>query len=534
MRKFLSVFLCVALLCLSFPGLVLAQDTAKQAFISTCLGNFDKSLQIQQPYLQALPQNTIKFDLAADLTDINIDLDDGAKISYPAGKATITMAFNVQDKQGSLEFNGQLGKQDIHGQIFLDKNGLIVPRSTIISLANNGADFSEWGDLNALPEYLVYSSPLYDVMFEAMQQSFQEESLNKQMAFAKLLIKDLLQIIPDECYVYSGSGIGLDLTKIDFSSPELLSNIKQYGTEITETFIASMNKPSTISDAQFQELQNQMRTEMLKGIENLTTEELVRFTQQIPVSIQKFQFYLSSDGQENSMIIQCAVTPINTDIMATGQGKMQIGSNKIDSQQNNYLSINSPYLQMHLTIDSNSAVDVKGISFTSRLSGDLSADKKMSMSGVLNLIGSYDWSGQNSIAIPEITAKNSKKAAFPDSPVQVRQDNMVLPGLNPMMIKGSAIVQARDLANALGCSIVWQDPDTIIISNGSKAGDLVMHIGSADYQIGDNVYEMANAPFTMMDKAYVPLRPVAQYCGLTVDWDPIGRCVTLKQLAPMH
>ncbi len=527
MRRIVSVFLCVALLCLSSPGLAQADNTPKQAFISAYLNSMNQSLQIQKFYVQALPENTVKMNLTADLSDVNIILEDGTRISNMPGQASMAMAFNLQDKKGSLDFKGQLGLYTLQGQVFLDKDGMIITRDTIRSLADHGADFSELGDLSILPPYLVYPSAMNETMFEALQDSFREDSMNKQIDGAKILITYLLEMIPDNCYSYSDSGIVLDLKKIDFTSPQLLKSIKSYGIKIGDTVIASTEKPATMSDAEFQDLKTSMRTEINQGIENLTTEDIVDFTQQIPVSFKDCEIVLSRDGLESSLNVQCSVAPLNSDIRVFSQGKVQIVSDKVNSQGSGSFLINSPELRIDIDINSTGTADAKGVSFNARISGSASAPDT-SVSGILDLKGIFDWSSQDSIAMPEITAQNSKVITSATSSVPILLDNRELYSLTPIMMEGTAMVPVRDLADALGCSVTWRAPDTVIISNSSgSAGDMVIHTGSTTYQIGGIEYEMTKAPFEMAGRVIVPLRPVAEYCGSTVVWDPVNSRIML-------
>lgn len=84
----------------------------------------------------------------------------------------------------------------------------------------------------------------------------------------------------------------------------------------------------------------------------------------------------------------------------------------------------------------------------------------------------------------------------------------------------------RDLAEGLGCEIVWLPPDTVILSDGIHE-DMTLTINAQSYQVGDESFPCDVPPQIINDYTYVPVRLIAEYFGFTAEWDELNKALLL-------
>ena len=327
MRKFAVGIICIALLCLSMPGIAKADITPKKAFEGYYLNYLDKSVQLQESLQKTLLTKTLKLDVDADLKDVNIDLTDGTKLSNVSGNVSYDLAFNLANMNGLCDFNAKLSKYDVKGQVFMSKDGIILPRETIQSLATTGADFSELGDLNKLPSYVVYSTGMSESEWTAFNQAFTSSmsAQEGQTAQIKSLMEEILEIIPDNCYYYSGSYAVLDLTKLSLTSEELLSNLKNHSESLADKFmVMSMNNPALKNDPNFKESMAQVKSQMIAGINNLTIDDLAKFQKEIPFSLNKCQIFASNNDSKSAIDITGNIAGNSLHLATQGNNKLPV------------------------------------------------------------------------------------------------------------------------------------------------------------------------------------------------------------------
>lgn len=533
MRKIAVGIICITLLFLSMPGIASAKATPKKAFEGYYLNYLDKSVKLQETLQEALLTKTLKLSVDADLKDINIDLTDGTKLSNVSGNASFDFAFNLANMNGLCDFNAKLSNYDVKGLVFMSKDGIIVPRETIQSLATAGVDFSELGDLNKLPAYVVYSTSMSEGEWTAFNQAFTSglSTQKEQTEQVESLMKEILEIIPDNCYYYSGSYAVLDLTKLSLTSEELLSNLKSHSESLTDKVMAiSMSNPTVKDNPDFKESMAQARSQMITSINNLTIDDMAKFQEMVPFSLNKCQIFVSRNGTKSTIDITGNIDGNSIHLATQDNEKLQ--PDVITSDGNLDLSFQIPDLNLDLNMVGNSITYASKATGKLALSGKADGDQN-SLSGKVDLNTDFDWSRVSAINIPVIDEQNSKRVEpkiAENNAIQVYMDGdpISFSDTPPQISNGRVMLTLQDAVATLDCNAHSEPPDTIIFSCEGK-DDLIMHLDSTSYQIGDQIYSMDVAPYMASDQTYVPIRVIAEYYGLLVDWDEASRTVFIYQ-----
>lgn len=532
MKRCAALVLCFALLLLALPGPGYALDPPKTAFITNYMYYFDTSTRIQQVFYAALQQKTIRVSMDANLLSNNIILEDGTTLSNVPGRGSISMTFNLADKQAAVNFSGQISKYNLAGQVYLDDQGVIIPKETIKSLASNGMSFPELGDISQLPEFVIYPGEMDASGWKEIDQGLKmaEFSKSQQVEALKALFREILMTIPDQCYYYSGTDPVLDLARITLSSPELLDNLKKHSETLADKFVATMNKPDNMTTQEFLVMKAEMKKEIISGIKKLNADELAALAGDIPVTVSKFQIIAGADRCESIVALESNL-PDNTRLAFTMKSTSKASANDISTLFYGDFSLNTNGLELDLQLNGDGKADTSKGSFNLSLSGK-GEDPKNVISGRLGLNGSADWSGQNQVIIPYINQYNSIRIVrqpLPEPPIRVFLDGQELYFEHPAWInEGGTMIQVSEIVKTLGYDISWQPPDSVLISSGS-GNDLKLILNSSKYYIGGQEYKMPGSPEIIDGRLYAPLRVLAQYGGLKIEWDAALRWVTLTR-----
>ena len=537
MKKITAGILILMLMLLSMPGMAVAGESPKQAFINYYTDYFAQSMQLQQQVLNALTTDTVQLRANADLKDFNMVLDDGTAVSNVSGNASLLLDFSLAQGKGSCSFQSKMLEYDIQGQVYIRGDEIIVTRETIQSLSNAGADFSELGNPGQLPPYIVFplglNEPEQAGFNMALKQSitYQEE----QMQGIQDLLVEILEIIPDSCYSYDQNYAVLDLTRIAKDPQQLLNNLKSHSESLSDkVFGTFMSYPSLQSDPQFETQMMQARNEMVAAINNLTIADLNEFQKSIPFTLKKGKLYASADRHKASVEITGEVE--NNDIGFALNSEVRLSGDAMASIEKYDLSIHTSDFKLVLNLSADSSINPNQAACKMTLSGQWQEGKDIddinSVSGKVNLDMDLDWSGNGNIVIPPINAQNSKRVE-PDNnnqSIQVYLDGekISLYGAEPIVSNGRTLIPVAVLTAALGGSTEWQPPDTIVLSNGSE-NQLVMRLNSTSYKIGAQEYTMDAPPVVQDGRTYVPVRVIAEYFGLSVYWDADNRIVYLNR-----
>lgn len=540
MRKITAAMLIVMVMLLSMPGMAAAAETPKQDFISYFTAYYTQSMQLQQTIFEAMNTETLHFNANANLREFEMVQDDGTTISNIPGNGSVTLDFNLAQSKGAGHFEGSLFDKQVNGHIYISGDDIIIPRETILSLNNIGADFSELGDLNQLPAYIVFPLDISADEKSAITAAWSESIVyqEQQMAVAQDLVVEILEIIPDRCYSYSGGFAVLDLHQIARDPAQLLTNLKNHSESLSDKFAAILlSNPTLKNDSNFQYQITQSKNEIVAAINSLTIEDLKEFQKNTPINLKQGKVYASPARIKADLDL--SGTFGDAEISFNLQQDTRLTSNQMNSLQKAQLSVHTDEFKLNLNLSSEGSTDFNKVAGKMTLSGQWNEVKDKGdvnqARAVLDMDMNLDWSGKNAINIPQLNANNSKtvqpsnhQVKKPDQPIQVVLDGQKIPlqGINPIVSNGRTMLPAAVLADALGGSASWQPPDTVTLSNGS-ADQMVMRIDSTEYTVGDQSYTMDASPFIQEGRTYVPVRVIAEYFSLSVMWDPDNRIIFL-------
>lgn len=532
MKRMAALILCLSLLMAALPLTVMADDTPKMAFTDYYLNYYDSSVEVQNFFMQALAKNTIKFELDADLLSSNVVLDNGANLSNVPGHASLDLAFNLKSHKAALDFQAAVAQYDVQGKVYFTEQGMILPKQTIRSLAASGADFSELGDLNQLPDYLVYPSGMSSDDWDTIDRQMQIIQVNqtKQAEATRALLREILWTIPDQCYYYSGSDPVLDLTQISLDSPELLAGLKAHSATLAERSVEIVSKPDNVSAQDWETMKSGMKAEIIAGINGLTSEQMAQMAKEMPFDLKKCKITINNNRCHTELAVQMNL-PDNTRMALGMQSVATTSSGAANSQIYGDFSLNASAFRLDISVNGNSSVNKTQGQFDLNISGS-GSDKKNTVSGKLGLDAKLDWSGTGGVTVPSLNSINSRVVQAPapvDQSIRVYLDGQEIyfTGNPPWISEGNTMVQLSSLAQALGCTVEWQPPDTIIISNGAN-DNLTLYLGSTSYFIGGREFQSNAVPAVVDGRTYIPLRVLTDYYQLTVDWDAATRTIKLR------
>src|SRR5690606_37387526 len=96
----------------------------------------------------------------------------------------------------------------------------------------------------------------------------------------------------------------------------------------------------------------------------------------------------------------------------------------------------------------------------------------------------------------------------------------------PVPRNGSTFVPIRDIFEALGATVVWNNSTQEI---NAQRGDtrIWLQIGNRTARVGQDQRWLSQAPFLYSQSTLVPLRFVSEALGANVDWDGSQRLVRI-------
>ncbi|MEN6391234.1 MAG: copper amine oxidase N-terminal domain-containing protein [Syntrophomonas sp.] len=534
MKKLAALFLCIALLLAVQPLPAMADNAAQTAFIDHYLNYYDSSAEVQNFFIQALTQNTINFKLDANLVSGNVVLDNGTALSNMPGSAALDLAFNLKSRKAALDFQTSVAQYDVKGKIYFTDQGMIIPRETVKSLNAAGADFSELGDLNRLPDYLVYPSNISSGDWDEFDRQLQLTQVNqaRQVEAIRSLLREILLTIPDKCYYYSGSDPVLDLSQISLDSPELLASLKAHSASLAERAAEMANQPDNVSTQEWYAMKSNMKAEMIANISSLTSEQMTQMAEEIPFDLPRCIITINANHCDTDLAMQMNL-PDNTSMSLGIQSVTTISSGVIYSQTNSDITLNASDSKLAISLNSNTSVNKTRGQFDLNINGS-GTEKKTTISGKLNLDARLDWTGTASISVPTLNSANSRivkrNAPGEQQPIRVFLEGreVYFAGNSPWISEGNTMIPLSSLTQPLGLSVDWQPPDTIIISNGSNE-NLTLYLDSTTYFIGGQEFQSNAAPVIVDGRTFIPLRVLTDYYNLTVEWNAATRTINLHQ-----
>ncbi|MBO8158992.1 stalk domain-containing protein [Thermosyntropha sp.] len=554
MRRIIAFVLCFCLTLLSIPGAAWADDRAKEEFTRNYIYLLDHSLKMQNSLLKNLINNTVNMSVRAKLTDGSVELADVTTVSNVDGEANVDLAFNLKEKKASLKFDGDIASYDLKGKVYVTEDGVIVTREAVEAFRKMGIDaLGELDEFNELPSYIVFQEDVNTKELEELDEVLEQQDklISDKDEEMKTFIKELINVIPASCFRYSGKYAVLDLDMSVFSSAVLLNNLKENSEKLVDAFLALMEKPEDVSDEEYELLKEQMKFEIVNAIDSVSISDVQDFMAQLndekPISINKFQIKTSRTEVVADIDLSGKFEEIS--YVLKGESKAELTAGALKGYANLDFKLDSPDITIDLNMVEDEKMNDKEIQAELTVKGDMDIDDNI-IGGNVKMDLDMDFTDNATIVIPNLNEENSlvidnrikvspaeSGAVYPflegienngNIRVFVYGEEVDFPDAKPIIREGRTLLPLRALADVLDCEIAWQPPDKVILKDKyGESEDMLLIIGSREYQMGDEVEVMDVAPVIIDNRTYVPVRFIAENFGFTVDWHKDTRSVIL-------
>jgi hypothetical protein len=118
--------------------------------------------------------------------------------------------------------------------------------------------------------------------------------------------------------------------------------------------------------------------------------------------------------------------------------------------------------------------------------------------------------------------------AFADAAVSVKIDGQPLTvSAAPVIKDGRTLVPMRDIFEALGATLLWDDATKTAAAVSKDGGTVKVAIGDKNAYVNGAAVEVEAPPEIIGGRAFVPLRFVAAACGARVSWDAASKTVLI-------
>jgi hypothetical protein len=538
LRKLICYILCSLVLLLSLPQNAMASESSKQAFIRDIMHMMDVSMNMNSSYWQNMQHNTSKINFKGELTESSYQSDDGSSLSNLPCKGSFEIISNLKKEQFQIKFDGQVSEHILNGLIYFSQDELIIPRDTVESLANLGIEeLPDIEELDEMYDYVVIKPVLSNEDWSLLKESMiYNNDIYNNKDEVKAFVREFLNTIPASYFSYHDGYFVLDLRPSILGSAEFISNLKNNSKNLAEKFVAIMSKPPNTSDEEFAAMKEEMVNSIVEGIESLQISDLADLD--LPFAVNEFKI-LSKYNAVNTSI----------HISSEKESKLDLKMNSYStlSGHNNYLSridinllLDSPETFLDLTLNARGTNNAKKSVLDLDIAGEI-IEEYASASGRISFDASMEYNSKARINLPVLNENNSLIVDVDDTLLYTYEGEEVDDGklkiyiegyhidfyeAQPVIINSCTMVPLRETCYYLGGEVNWQEPDTVILSNGYDE-DLVLKINSTTYQQGEQAFTMASPPFIIDGLTYVPIRLLAEYFGYTVEWDGVSQSIHL-------
>ncbi len=538
MRKTLAMMLCLLIFMMAVPAQAIANDQAKTEFIANYMGFLNRNMEMQKSVMENIQNQTVKMKVAAELSDSEVTMSDGTRVSDMPANGFIELTGSLRDVKGKVNFNGQLSDNQVQGNMYLSEKGVIIPRETMESLSRAGfGDLPELQGLENIPQYIVYEmemSPADKAMITEMFNN--NTSMNEKSQEIMAFIEELLNIVPEDCFYYSNGYAVLDMKTSLLNSSALVMSLKNHRQSLAEKFAAIPAQPADMSDEEFTAFKANMESEIISMIESINISELADL--EMPFSIEEFKIFCTSSSIRTAVHISADIDGNTGSLVVNSNTRSSASSLVTDFDCR--IMLDSPELSLDLTMEGKDTSSMDGETVDMMLTGNINAPDGLA-EGKLHLNMQADYNSSDPIVLPVLTENNSItikdntwnldsdiEESYNQDQIHVYIDGwpMVFEDVPPLLADGYTMIPLRELAEMSGREVTWQPPDTIVLQDGYNP-DLTFRINSADFQIGNEIRTAEKAPVIINDRTYVPLRIAAECLGYTVEWDQSTKSVLL-------
>ncbi|MEO6907119.1 MAG: DUF6600 domain-containing protein [Abditibacteriaceae bacterium] len=155
--------------------------------------------------------------------------------------------------------------------------------------------------------------------------------------------------------------------------------------------------------------------------------------------------------------------------------------------------------------------------------------KTQKMNKVASLLGLALVSGTVALMTPITTPAQAApyyQSGYNNSPTVMLNGTALNTSVSPIVENGSTLVPMRDIFEALGATVLWdQQNQTIRAQKGSTA--IWLQIGNTNARVGNQQVALNQPPILSMGSTLVPLRFVSEALGANVDWNGNTRVVQI-------
>ena len=503
MRKLICYILCSLVLLLSLPQNAMASESSKQAFIRDIMHMMDVSMNMNSSYWQNMQHNTSKINFKGELTESSYQSADGSSLSNLPCKGSFEIISNLKKEQFQIKFDGQVSEHILNGLIYFSQDELIIPRDTVESLANLGIEeLPDIEELDEMYDYVVIKPVLSNEDWSLLKESMiYNNDIYNNKDEVKAFVREFLNTIPASYFSYHDGYFVLDLRPSILGSAEFISNLKNNSKNLAEKFVAIMSKPPNTSDEEFAAMKEEMVNSIVEGIESLQISDLADLD--LPFAVNEFKI-LSKYNAVNTSI----------HISSEKESKLDLKMNSYStlSGHNNYLSridinllLDSPETFLDLTLNARGTNNAKKSVLDLDIAGEI-IEEYASASGRISFDASMEYNSKARINLPVLNENNSLIVDVDDTLLYTYEGEEVDDGklkiyiegyhidfyeAQPVIINSCTMVPLRETCYYLGGEVNWQEPDTVILSNGYDE-DLVLKINSTTYQQGEQAFTMAS------------------------------------------
>ena len=537
MRKLFSCILCLLILVLSMPGNAMAGEEAKQQFIGNYLNILDKSFKMQCSSWESMQRNTFTLNLNGELTESSYKGLDGTTLSNVPCQGSLEIISNQKEGQVEVNFEGQLMENTLDGSVYINQEGIIIPKKTLEALAVLDPTYAE--QLTDMPAFLVVK--ISEENWAVFRDSFTESmAIYNMKDEIKAFYQALIDIIPAS-YFYNRDGYAvMDLKPSILGSTVFLSNLKHNSRDLAENFTALMTKPSYLSDEEFTAMKQEMVDSFVASIESLQISNLKDI--ELPFTINEFQVLTKYDKIDTYVHISSDLD-VKWDLKIS-VNNLLTSSNSYSSLVDMGLLVDSPDFSLDFALHGKDESTARKSNVDFTLAGSFT-EGTQSAGGKIDMQIQMNFMSQARINWPELNEENSTVIESDEfmpyeeewDPYQWEEYDgvkvfiygypMYFAEGQPVIIDSRALLPLRETTDYLGGAVSWTPPDTVVLGNGYDE-DLVLIINSTTYYQGEQTLTMDTAPVIIDGRTYVPVRLIAEYLGFTVEWDDSSQSIFIN------
>lgn len=542
MKKLIAYVLCCSVLLLSWPNFALANDNAKTEFINNYMHYLDNSIKYQKASMENMLSNNMNVKIDVNLSDGSMLMDDGTTVSNVNGSGRIETVSSFKDSIAQADFEMNLPSMpELKGRLYLTPEEIILTSETVKALAEAGIDFPGLEVDEPLPSYVVYTNFISESEMSLFKEAFSNESLMGAYGKTdeiKTFMEILLQIIPESCFSYGNGYAVLELEPSILTSAALINNLKANSEELAVSFTEIMSKPADMSEEEFNSMKSELVTGFMEMIDSIQVKDLPEMD--LPFSIEEFKVSTKDQLIETSIHVKVDENGETFDLEYNGSYKSE--ANSLTGEADMLISLDTSFAVMDFSLQVNSKNNTDKSAANMIITGNIKDDSEP-ISGVIAIDFTCDYKYDNAINMPAVYEGNSimidwaqyqaSTTEYPgtdgnETGIQVYIDGweMYFDQAQPLIMNDRTMLPLRDLAEGLGCEIVWLPPDTVILSDGIHE-DMTLTINAQSYQVGDEFFPCDVPPQIINDYTYVPVRLIAEYFGFTAEWDELNKALLL-------